>query len=179
MAIVVEDGTGRADAESYISVADADAYFAARGNAAWAALTEPQKEQALRKGTDYIGQTYRLRWKGSRVNGVQALDWPRSWVQRDDFRYGPLNGMAMIGGIYYFPADEVPVEVARATAELAVRSLSADLLSDQGAQVTGETVGPISVTYADGARQTTRYTAIDAMLAPFLKAGGQIAVVRA
>ena len=38
MSIVTEDGSGRADAETFISVADASAYHADRGNAAWAAL---------------------------------------------------------------------------------------------------------------------------------------------
>lgn len=39
MALIFEDGTGRADADSYCSVADADAYLAARGrNATWATL---------------------------------------------------------------------------------------------------------------------------------------------
>ena len=43
-----------------------------------------------------------------------------------------------------------------------------------------ETVGPISVTYADGARQYTKYAAVDAALASLLcKGGAQIAVVRA
>ena len=40
MAIVTEDGTGKADAESYISVADASTYHAARGNTEWADVVE-------------------------------------------------------------------------------------------------------------------------------------------
>lgn len=34
--LVVEDGTGRADANSYVTQAEADAYFAARLNTTWA-----------------------------------------------------------------------------------------------------------------------------------------------
>jgi hypothetical protein len=163
MAIVIEDGTGLADAEAYISVADADTYFAARGNAAWAALTEPQKEQALRLGTDYMGQAYGQRWCGTRTTTTQALDWPRT-------------------GACGIAADVVPVAVKRANAELAVRASAGVLLSDQGAQVKQEVVGPISVTYADGARQDTRYAAVDSALASaglLCRGGGQIPLVRA
>lgn len=35
MSLIVEDGTGLPDAESYASVAFADAYFTARNNSAW------------------------------------------------------------------------------------------------------------------------------------------------
>lgn len=180
MALIVEDGTGLPDAESYISVADADAYFAARSNAAWAALAAPAKEAALRKAADYIGAVYGERWKGVKLGPDQALDWPRALVERKDFRYAGLNGFTMISGRYYYPSDYVPIPVARAAAELAVRAAAETLLADQGGQVKSETVGPISVTYADGARQGIRYALVDGLLAPFLGAGsGQVSVARA
>ncbi len=163
MALIVEDGSGLADAEAYISVADADAYFAARGNEAWAALTTEKKEQALRLGADYMGQAYGPRWCGERATTTQALDWPRT-------------------GVCGVADDVVPVPVQRANAELAVRaSTGTALLADQGVQVVSETVGPISVTYAAGARQDVRYAAVDSALvaAGLLCGGSQIRVVRA
>lgn len=178
MALIVEDGTGKSDAESYISVADADTYFSNRGNAAWADLTTEQKEQALRKATDYMVQAYRLRWKGVRKNTVQALDWPRSFVPREDYQYAGLNGYTTIGGSYYYPSDSVPEEVKRACAELAVRASAGVLWQDAGAQVKSESVGPISVTYADGARQGVAYKSVDGMLAAFLGSPGAIEVRR-
>lgn len=164
MALVVEDGTGKADAEAYISVADADTYFAARGNAAWAALLTDAKEAALRLGFDYMGAVYGQRWKGCRVSATQAGDWPRDGVC--------VNG-------YEVPDDEVPLAVARANAELAVRASAGSLLEDQGAQVKSEQVGPIAVSYMDGARQAIKYAAVDAMLGAYLEGMGQIKVVRA
>ncbi|KAF1706286.1 DnaT-like ssDNA-binding protein [Pseudoxanthomonas sacheonensis] len=164
MAIVVEDGTGKADAEAYITVADADAYFAARGNAAWAALTTGQKEQALLLGADYMEAVYGSRWKGDRVSMTQALSWPRDGVC--------VNGFEV-------PDDVVPVAVQRANAELAVRASAGTLLVDQGAQVVSETVGPISVTYATGARQYTKYAYVDGLLGQYMTGSGQIPVVRA
>lgn len=139
MALIVEDGTGLPDAEAYISVADADAYHAARGNAAWAALTTPAKEAALRLATDYMEAEYGPRWLGNRLTAEQALSWPRD-------------------------VEGVPEAVRRANAELAVRASAGPLLADQGPAVKQETVGPLSVTYADGARQSTRYVAVEALL---------------
>ena len=162
MALIVEDGSIVAGAESYISVTDADAYFLARSNAAWAALDTTAKEAALRKGTDYMEARYR--WRGERVSDTQALSWPRSCVY--------VDGVLLA-------SDAVPEAIRRACAELAVRASAADLAPDVGAQVKSETVGPISVTYADGARQTDAYKAVDAMLGPYLKGMGQVAVVRA
>lgn len=175
MALVVETGAGLANAEAYISVADADAYFAARGNAAWAALTIDQKEQNLRKGADYMTAEYAGRWAGQRVTQTQALDWPRVYVPRRDVAggYGPSP--------IYWPSNVVPEPVRRANAELAVRAAGGELEPDAGAQVKSETVGPISVVYQDGARQGTAFKAVDNMLAPLLSGGGagQIPVLRA
>lgn len=165
MALIVEDGTGLTDAEAYISVADADTYFAARGNAAWSALDEAGKEAALRLGFDYMGAVYGQRWKGCRVSATQAGDWPR-------------DGVCVDG--YELPDDEVPLQVARANAELAVRASAGSLLEDQGAQVKSEQVGPIAVSYMDGARQAIKYAAVDAMVAALLRGGANmVPVVRA
>lgn len=165
MAIVIEDGTGLTDAEAYISVADADTYFAARGNAAWGALLEAAKEAALRLGADYMEAVYGERWKGARVSMTQALSWPRDGVC--------VNGFEVAD-------DVVPTAVARANAELAMRASAGTLLADQGAQVVSETVGPISVTYAEGARQYTRYAYVNGLLGAYLDgSAGQVRVVRA
>jgi len=82
---------GDPNADSYFQIADADSYFAARGNTVWAAATEDQKEQAARLGTQYIDNAYRGRWIGITTNQDQALDWPRVDGTRGGF--GTLNGM--------------------------------------------------------------------------------------
>jgi hypothetical protein len=157
MSLITEDGTGRADAESLCSVADASAYHLARGNSAWAALaSDTLREQALRKATDYMA-AYRARWAGYRVSSAQALDWPRYEVPMRD-----------VGGDAYYPSDAVPAAVRNACAELALRSLTESLAPDMDAPTIREKVGPIEVERAQGARQTKRFTAVDMMLAPFL-----------
>lgn len=160
--LIVEDGTGKADAEAYISVADADTYFENRGYTLWAGLSDTEKEQALRRATDYMENMYGPRWKGERVSVTQALSWPRTETDYD--------------------SDEVPHAVRRANAELAFRAAQGELMADQGAQVKSKTVGPIAITYADGARQSTRYAAVESMLtsAGIMNGGGNsISVVRA
>ena len=147
MALVTEDGTGLADAESFASVATADTYFGDRGVAAWASLDVAAQEAALRLGTDYMEAQYGLLWAGERKTTTQALSWPRvGWTG-------------------------VPEAVQRACCELAIRASAGPLLVDQGPQVEKETVGPISVTYATGARQETYYGYVWKLLAPFLVHG--------
>jgi hypothetical protein len=164
MALITEDGTGKADAESYCSVAFATAYHDARGNTAWAGLaSDTVREQMLRKATDYMA-IYRDRWAGFRVTTTQALDWPRYEVPMKD----AASGSAWTA---YYAMDAVPAALARACAELALRAIDGDLNEDLDAPVIEETVGPITTRYAQGTRQTKRYPAIDALLLPFFTGG--------
>lgn len=162
MALIVPPAAG---ATSLCSVAAADAYHLARGNAAWAALDNPAKEGALIRATDYLGQVYGQRWKGVRVSSVQSLDWPRYDVT--------ANG-------YPVASDIVPVAVANACAELALRASSGALTVDVGRLKESVKVGPIETTYVAGSSAQTRFTAVDNMLAGYLGGGSSmIAVVRA
>lgn len=178
MALVTEDGSGRSDSESYISVADATAYHAARGNSAWAALaTDTVREQLLRKATDAMLQMFAGRWDGTRVSSTQALDWPRYNVPMKD---GPANLPYSYGVRSYYPSNTVPAAVARACAELALRAASGDLVADGTQAVIREKVGPLEIEYQPGSNDAANYRAIEGMLLPFLKgASGQVNLVRA
>lgn len=159
MSLIVEDGTGLANAESLISVADATAYHAARGNAAWAALaSDIIREQLLRKATDYMGQVYRMSWAGYRKTTAQALDWPRYEVPIID---SPAFGLA------YYDENSVPTIVKNACAELALRAASDDLAPDLEQRIKREKIDVIETEYDSTSPQYVRYRAIDNMLAPF------------
>lgn len=153
MAFVPETGAGLSNSNSYASVAQADSYFADRGNADWAALTTTEKEQALIKATDFIEATYRSAWKGGRVTSTQALSWPRVEVSADGF---PI------------PSNIVPLPVTKACAELAIRATAGTLLADQGQQVKREKVDVLEVEYQDYSDPTERYPAVNRLLLPFL-----------
>jgi hypothetical protein len=176
MTIVVEDGTGLANAESYVSVAETDAYHQSRGNVAWTNLTDPTvKEQYLRQATDYLGQRYALRWKGGRLNLSQALDWPRWNVRRSD--YGSSYGYGY-GSLFILDSRIIPPEVKKAAFELALRAIAGPLLPDLQEQVAKETVGPLTTEYIPGAKRTPTYGAIEGLLGPLLRANGGVGVVR-
>lgn len=162
MALIVEDGTGMPNSESYASVAEADSYFANRGNDAWADLDTGQKEVALRLATDYMLQNYRQSWKGTRVKGTldQALDWPRHSVYTDDITVTQRYA----GSRFLVPSDIVPKEVKHACIELAWKTTTAELAPDLERGVISETIGPISTTYDKGSPQYTRYRAVDLIL---------------
>lgn len=159
MALIVEDGTGLVNSESYISVADADIYHTKLGNTSWGVLTVEVKEQLLRKATNYMVQTYRMRWAGVRKTEDQALDWPRYLVPRLDTE-----------AVYaYYDSDSVPGECKVACAELAYKAISITLAPDTERLTRREKIGTLEVEYDTNAgRAYTMYRAIDNLLMPML-----------
>lgn len=130
MGIIVEDGTGVADANALCSVAFADAYFTDRAIVAWTG-SQSTKESALIRATDYIETRYGKRFIGDKADEDQALSWPR-W--------------------YADPAaeNEVPISIKKACAEYALRALTTILAPDPTTDASGrpvtstrEVVGPI------------------------------------
>lgn len=122
--LILEDGTGRADSNTYASVAEADAYHDAHLYAdAWTAASTAQKEKALAMATRTINAN--VVWRGYRKGQDQALDWPRYYAKRDDIDAFASVGMGQrLGG--YWPEYEVPRPVKDATAEFARLLLALD-----------------------------------------------------
>lgn len=166
MALEVEDGTGKANAESFVSVAEALTYHAARGNTAWAALaSDALREQALRRATDYMQQVYRSRWQGSRVSSAQRLEWPRDGVtKRANYPYHD-----------YYANNIVPEEVRNVCAELALKAATASLAPDLDRAKSSVTVGPLSVTYDPASPEAKRYRAVEMTILHMLEGAGNSA----
>jgi len=168
MAIIIEDGTGKADAEAFISVADADSYFALIGETtAWGAASEADKEKALRRGAMYMAQKFDARWLGTRTDSLQSLSWPRYDVV-------DLDG-------YVVNSDIVPVEVGRANAELASRHIGGtELLPDLDETGTiRETmvkVGPITdqTIYQSPKSPVPVFSSVNAMLSRYMNRSGSL-----
>lgn len=165
MALVVEDGTGKPDAESYASVAAFKAYCDLRG-LDYTGRTDPQIEQALRRGSFYIDVTYGRRFPGSALFGRnQGLAWPRV-----NARLGPD----------VLPFNSVPREVVSATIEAALRDGegAASLFPEDAGRASGEIkqvkVGDVTTEFFEsttgGGRSsaTGTYPLIDAILAGLL-----------
>lgn len=167
MTFTPEDGTGLDDANSYASVALADAYFAERGISAWTG-SNTVKEQALVRATDYIEKRFGGRFRGRKSTQEQALAWPRTGAYTRDG----------------YPLEEVPVLLARATAEYALRALTDTLMPDPTTDASGrvvtrkrEKVGPIEeeTQYAEGSALDAiikPYPAADALLRDLVVPGG-------
>lgn len=157
MSLIVEDGTGRSDAESYASVEFADSYHAKRGNAAWQALTYERKEQCLVKATDYMVNVFRGNWQGIKVKAAQALDWPRADVEIEQG---------------WLPSDFVPPEVQAACVELALIADSTELLPTVGQRTKKRVkIGPMEIEYDGEGSSIAGFSNAVKRLGVFLSAG--------
>lgn len=105
MALVVEMGSGLANANTYASLAYADNYFAGHPFYAdnWDELNSTQKEALLISATQFLDNYYI--WYGYRATTTQALEWPRTGV-RD------VYGLVL-------PPNAIPPRLVQATCEQA------------------------------------------------------------
>jgi len=155
MSFTVEDGSGIVGANSYLSTAAADIYWADRNNSDWAAATLAVKEGALIAASQYLDVTYR--WKGRKGSSGQGLDWPRGGVLDDE-------GLSAGG-------SALPTAVIAATAELALEALAERLLPGQtrGGAVKREKVRVDVIAeeqeYFEGAPSGRSFPLVDRLLA--------------
>lgn len=180
MSLTVEDGSGLANANGYVSVADADAYHAARGTAAWAG-TSDVKGAAIVRATAYIDAAYRARFPGYRARRrLQSLEWPRvgacTYVpddgRSDGFYFGSARSQDAGLGYDYLPSNLIPRELVAATCEAALRelvvpgTLAPDLTRADWLKVFE--VGPVHFEYFGTGGVGTMFQAIDLALASLL-----------
>lgn len=104
MALVKETGSIVPDANTYVDREGVIAYAAERGIAL---PNDDTTDALLIKAMDYL-TLFDTKWKGALVApGVQTLAWPRK--------------NAYIDGTTAFPSDEIPYQLLRAQAELAIQ----------------------------------------------------------
>lgn len=149
--MVVEDGTGLVDSNSYVSLEYADDYFSTRSVSSWSELTDDQKKALLVKGTDYIDSVFK--WKGVKSTPTQSLNFPRKDLIDD-------NG---------YKVEGIPNCLKVAVCESAlVLSSGTEMFkteSENGA-VTSEHIGQLSFTYdvAQKIKDSTVYESINSRL---------------
>lgn len=167
MSLIVEDGTGLATAQSYVSVADCTTYLAAKGDATWAAASsDALREAALVRATMALDGLYASKWPGFRYSEDQALAWPRSYAY-------DIDG-------YDIGSTTIPKALKNATCEAALLELaSSGILTKKGETgLKSLTIGPITKTWVgSSAPLGTVYPDIRNALARLVKpSGGNVAI---
>jgi len=132
MSLIVEDGTSKADAESYATAAELVSYAAKYGRTIPA--TEAEQEALLRRSADAMNG---MKWKGKKASADQALAFPRSGVEVD----GEIK-----------PSTLIPRQIQYGQMALAVEIHADDI--DPPAQRTGAVIrerveGAVDVQYAE------------------------------
>lgn len=151
--IIVEDGSGVANANSYVSVANARVYAEARG--VTFPVSNDEVATFLIRATDYL-EAQECEYQGERTSSDQALSWPRTGVvlNCDDV---PPN---------VIPKSLISAQVQLAMAVFAGFDLQPNV--SPADYVTREKVGPIETEYADPTKvgMTPTFGAANALLAP-------------
>lgn len=172
MALIVEDGSRPAGADSFFTLEAIDAYWADRNLAAWAAATTAAKEAAARQAAEYL--TFAYAWAGYKVSSSQSLSWPRYEVPDPD------AVSSSYGGQGYVDHTTVPTVIVRAAMMLAAEALSSNLLTAPTVNSTGlikreaVQVGSLKREREYVLDQTDvgalpRFPNVDAMLAPYAR----------
>ena len=169
--LVVEDGTGLANADAYASRAAVLAYWLNRADSAFAdAASDALRDAAIRRATQFIDVPWGDRFKGEREFEGQGLQWPRLGV------YTPEG----------WDVDGVPPQIVAATAELAKLALAAPLAgsgatapSPSQSAISSIKAGSVEISYAAQmkaaieADHVDKFYLINAILKP-LTGGGAL-----
>ena len=133
MTLIIEDGTKVTGANSYITVAEYEAWVDARfGTNHTGHGDDALVEQYILRAMDYFE---RLAFRGVKANEDQPLQWPRYNVNIDG---------------YYKDATEIPAEVKTALYELTRAEETSDgLLNEVKRKTKREKIGDIEVEYSD------------------------------
>ena len=160
LTLVKEDGTGRSDANSYASVADADAYHEGHLYAtAWTGASASDKEKALVMATRLIDGQFQF--AGVRAVGGQALQWPRVSCLDPDAANDLISGR-------YVRSNVVPKGVSDATCEMARELLVADrTAAPAGEGLKYENIGTTQTGYDKGDTRPVISHVAQALLAKY------------
>lgn len=129
--LILEDGSGLSDSNSYITLSFADAFFSERGlddalliynsfldKSVQAWVGEPEaREAAIIRATDHIDAVYSVHFLGEPEKSTQSLAWPRTGF-----------------------GDTLPKQLQRATALYALRALQGTLIPDPGRETSSKDV---------------------------------------
>lgn len=171
MALIVEDGTGLPDANSYATVEYANAYFSVRGVEQWEDADTSEKEAALVRATSGLDTKYRGKWIGQKRHAEQKLAWPRSQAIGEDDPLTDEDGAPL-------PTDAVPALVMEAVCEVALIELSERFVQttvDRAGMVKRKKTDVLETEWFEGAANlaySKPFPHIDQMLSGLASASG-------
>lgn len=173
MPSVVVATVGSASANSYVTIAEADAYLDDRLNAsAWTGASDDDKARALFEAARELDL---YPWKGSRVDSTQSLEWPRDYVESPDIPWATVEQ----ADTYYYLRTVVPERVRNAQVEIALEFLRAgttDLsVRDASVGIKRKKVDVLETEYfepSDRPEGLERFPRISELVAPLLIGDG-------
>lgn len=178
MALEVEDGTGKADAESVLSVTEVDAMALREAWSDWpaAGLQVPAKEAAIRKANRWAESRYGARVRSSVGSWAAFYALPLSSEQARLFPmsgYVYPNGRTLATGVWL--PREWALVVGLAARRAFLGTLSPDIRRDdrliQKTSVTGA-----SKSWAPGTNEEPGFPEIDDAAAPLWRGVGVLVV---
>lgn len=151
--LIIEDGSQVADANSFVTDAEYQAYALLRGLTV--SVTQPQREADLLAAVDYL-QGNEGSMKGTRTSSTQSLMYPRYNVDL----YG-----------YLLASDKIPKELKEAQFEAAAYSTSASILvNSNNTNIKREQLGDMSAEYFSGGNMNrVNLQRVNSKLGPLLK----------
>lgn len=164
--LIVEDGTGVADANTYLTAEYVSEYAETIGSAVWDD-NESKQAVALIQATRFIDMKYRGSLQGTIMRSTQGLLWPRS-------SFVDTNGKDIVAG-------SLPKALKDAVAHAAIMYLengTLDLNANSGNNIKSSSVkvggGAVeeSVTYF-APSETNVFSVIDGYMAPLLSAASR------
>lgn len=154
MALIIEDGTGVDNANSYISVAEARSFASLRSLIL--PSSDSEVEVLIVKAFDYLES---LDYKGNHANPPQSAEFPR----RDLYLQGIL-----------FSESQIPYKLKQAQSQLTYEAVNIDLQpTGNGKEVIKEKVDVVEVQYSEKGINVARptFTTVNSFLKDLLKSG--------
>lgn len=168
MPLIVEDGTGVANANSYTTLSQARAYALLRGIVLSADDSILTAQIIL--ATDYL-ESFALQYVGQPTSYTQSLSWPRKSVQFD-----PDNP---------YPSNAIPPQLISAQCQAVIEEFNGITLQpsvdrSQGGFVTESKVGPLDTKYSEKIGTTSEpfLPKVSALLSALLNPGVALKTVR-
>lgn len=136
--------------DTYATLAEADAYAAARSWTDWDALTDAAKEARLTEAAVYLDTSYA--WKGSITSTAQVMSWPRT---------GVVDGEGRV-----LATDAYPDRLKAAQIELARLASATLVTNDATGEVKQIQAGSVGITFKDAqtVNEAAKYRSIDRLL---------------